>query len=70
MKKYFLAGLVFAALLSSCNNNEWDVTSDLSVDGSTGVSTDHCASRRRKARSQTSLPWTTGRKPAITWRRT
>ncbi len=32
MKKYFLAGLVFAALLSSCNNNEWDVTSDLSVD--------------------------------------
>ena len=32
MKKYFLASLAFAALLTSCNSNEWDVTSDLSVD--------------------------------------
>ena len=32
MKKYFLASLAFAALLTSCNINEWDVTSDLSVD--------------------------------------
>lgn len=32
MKKYIFASLAFAALLSSCNSNEWDVTSDLSVD--------------------------------------
>ena len=32
MKKYIFASLVFAALLTSCNSNEWDVTSDLSVD--------------------------------------
>ena len=32
MNKYLLAGLAFVALLSSCNNNEWDVSSDLSVD--------------------------------------
>ena len=31
MKKYFLASLAFAALLTSCNSNEWDVTSDLCV---------------------------------------
>ena len=32
MKKYILASLAFATLLSGCNSNEWDVTSDLSVD--------------------------------------
>ena len=32
MKKYLIAGLAFATLLASCNSNEWDVTSDLSVD--------------------------------------
>ena len=32
MKKYIFASLAFAALLTSCNSNEWDVTSDLSVD--------------------------------------
>ncbi len=32
MKKYLIAGLALATLLASCNSNEWDVTSDLSVD--------------------------------------
>lgn len=32
MKKYFIASLAFAAMLVSCNSNEWDVTSDLRVD--------------------------------------
>ncbi len=32
MKKYLIAGLALASLLTSCNSNEWDVTSDLSVD--------------------------------------
>ena len=34
MKKYFIASLAFMALTASCNNNTWDVTSDLTVDAS------------------------------------
>lgn len=32
MKKIFFAGMAMAAMLAGCNSNEWDVTSDLSVD--------------------------------------
>ena len=32
MKKYLIAALALAALMTSCNSNTWDVTSDLSVD--------------------------------------
>lgn len=32
MKKYIIVSLAFASLVTSCNSNDWDVTSDLSVD--------------------------------------
>ena len=32
MKKYLIAALALAALMTGCNSNTWDVTSDLSVD--------------------------------------
>lgn len=32
MKRYIVAGLLLTTLLTNCNSNEWDVTSDLSVD--------------------------------------
>ena len=32
MKKYLIAALALTALMTSCNSNTWDVTSDLSVD--------------------------------------
>jgi glucan 1,6-alpha-isomaltosidase len=32
MKKYIIVSLAFASLVTGCNSNDWDVTSDLSVD--------------------------------------